>query len=121
MGCENCGVSMRSPCAIICLPDCSVCWCSVVSSESEFSAVAEVLLKPGAVVPEITGSTAFQICTTDVPLATIAELISRLHPGASVAMAKSPPPVPAGMISGTLDELIAQLGLVSTPKGHAGA
>lgn len=117
MSCENCGISMQSPCGIICLSDCSVCWCTVVEAVSEFSAVAQVKLKPGVEAPRIEGSTKFQICTTDVSLANIAKLITHVHPTSQISVPKGAATPTPGMKSGTLDQLIAELGLAATPKG----
>jgi hypothetical protein len=117
--CDVCGVSMQSPCAIICLHDCSVCWCTVVAPEYEHGAadapVAQIKLKGDGAVPQIDAKTSFRICTSGVSMAHVAALIDHLHPTASVGVPQTPPQSRGGILVGTLDELVAQIGLVSQP------
>jgi hypothetical protein len=117
--CDVCGVSMQSPCAIICLHDCSVCWCTVVAPDYEHAAgdapVAQIKLSGDKPAPTIDASTRFRICTSGVRMSDVAALIDHLHPSARVSMPASVPPSRGGILVGTLDELVTQIGLASAP------
>jgi len=113
--CDVCGVSMQSPCAIICLHDCSVCWCTVVGADFEHGAsdapVAQIKLNGDKPAPPIDATTKFRICTSGVKMSDVAALIDHLHPSANVTMPASVPPSRGGILVGTLDELVKQIGL----------
>ncbi|MEP7239288.1 MAG: hypothetical protein ABI697_00235 [Devosia sp.] len=118
--CAVCGVSMQSPCGIICLSDCSVCWATVIGTDESHDAagpVIQIKLNGDKPVPMIDARTTFRICTSGVKMADVAALIDHLHPSATVSVPASVPASRGGIEIGTLDELIGKIGLLSSPSG----
>ena len=113
-GCEVCGVSMKSPCGIICLSDCSVCWATYLPAESYEGpvALARISLRP-TTERESAADTEFQICITSLTPAQIASMLSQLRPEAAIAT-----PRPGGArvtktVKGTVEEIVRALGLTA--------
>ena len=77
--------------------------------------VAQIKLNGDKPAPTIDATTTFRICTSGVRMADVAALIDHLHPSAKVTLPASVPPSRGGIEIGTLDELIARIGLAATP------
>ena len=86
MGCSVCGVSVDSPCAIICYSDCSVCWVD-----------APAMLARAAA----NGATLKQV----------AELLNKASPERRLAYEGAGTEVLNETYTGTLDEVIKTIGL----------
>jgi hypothetical protein len=80
-----CGVSVDSPCAIICYSDCSVCWVDAPA----MSARMVVDLNSDAAKSEhafkLRESTEVKVCLNGATLKQVAELLNKASPGRRLA------------------------------------
>jgi hypothetical protein len=110
--CEVCGVSMKSPCGIICLSDCSVCWATYLPAESYEGpvALARINLSP-ATEKESAADAQFQLCATLLTPAQIASILTQLRPGVAIAAPKPGGARVTKTAKGTIEEIIRAFGL----------
>lgn len=115
--CSLCGVTAQSPCGVICLSDCSVCWVTVV--EAKFAAddqrsvggIAKIARTENDVV--LDDQTQWRLCSNGASTAQLAALINHIYPGRASAAGSERI---SKQTSGTLPEIIKALGLDPAAK-----
>lgn len=117
--CSLCGVTAQSPCGVICLSDCSVCWVTVATAEAIFAAdgkagtggIARFAKTDKEVV--LDDKTQLRVCSTGASAAQLAALINHVYPGSASSKENAPMTKQA---SGTLPDIIKALGLEPAAK-----
>jgi hypothetical protein len=116
--CEMCGIGpLQSPCGIICTPDCITCWVTVASetaSTQDDAVPVEIVGPKQGSEPKLSGSTQVRFCCTDLTLAQVASFLSQVHPDLGIKQPSLDKKPITKTITGTLDEVVEQLGLGAT-------
>lgn len=116
MGCSACGVSCDSPCAIICYSDCSVCWVDAPAMAAKMIVdIKSDPLKQGREL-KLTGSTEVHVCINDMPIDRLTSFLKLIYPEGRIAKPAAEAKTLSKTLSGTLQEVMEQMGFLAAAK-----